>query len=131
MLASAAVNAPWQLTVLWGLVVGGGTGMTALVLGATVANRWFVNRRGLVIGIMTASSATGQLLFLPGYAAIESVFGWRAVLYAVGIAMFLLVPLILWLMRDNPADVGLIAFGETPEQALEAARQRNAPLPSG
>jgi MFS family permease len=73
MLTSAAVNAPWQLTLLWGSVGGGGTGMTALVLGATVANRWFITRRGLVIGIMTASSATGQLLFLPGYAAIDSI----------------------------------------------------------
>src|ERR1700744_461285 len=71
MIASAGIAAPWQLTLLWGLVVGGGTGMTALVLGATVANRWFVSRRGLVIGIMTASSATGQLLFLPGYARTD------------------------------------------------------------
>src|ERR1700743_3098733 len=77
MLASAGVNAPWQLTVLWGLVVGGGTGMTALVLGATVANRWFAQRRGLVIGLMTASSASGQLLFLPLFAHLNEVFGWR------------------------------------------------------
>ncbi|MDX8470279.1 MFS transporter [Mesorhizobium sp. VK23B] len=111
MLASAAVTDPWQLTVLWGLVVGGGTGMTALVLGATVANRWFVNRRGLVIGIMTASSATGQLLFLPLYAVIDQSFGWQSVLVAVAAAMLLLVPLIVWLMRDHPADVGLAPYG--------------------
>jgi sugar phosphate permease len=121
MLTSTLVNAPWQLTLLWGLVVGGGTGMTALVLGATVANRWFVNRRGLVIGIMTASSATGQLLFLPGYAAIDAAFGWRAVLYAVCAVMFLLVPLIIWLMRDNPADVGLTAYGEPADQKAQPA----------
>jgi MFS family permease len=83
MAASAAVDVPWQLTVLWGLVVGGGTGLTALVLGATVANRWFISRRGLVIGVMTASSATGQLPFLPAYAAIDDAFRWRAVLYTV------------------------------------------------
>jgi sugar phosphate permease len=127
MLASTGVNAPWQLTALWGLVVGGGTGMTALVLGATVANRWFVNRRGLVIGIMTASSATGQLLFLPGYAAIDDAFGWRAVMYAVGVVLLLLVPLILWLMRNHPADIGLQAYGEplTPDaaQSIQAAQK--------
>jgi sugar phosphate permease len=112
MAASAAVNAPWQLTLLWGFVVGGGTGMTALVLGATVANRWFVRRRGLVVGIMTASSATGQLLFLPAYAAIDTEFGWRAVLFTVAAVMLLLVPIIAWLMRDHPAQLGLSAYGE-------------------
>jgi MFS family permease len=126
MAASAGVNAPWQLTVLWGLIVGGGTGMTALVLGATVANRWFVSRRGLVVGIMTASSATGQLLFLPGYAEIDDAFGWRAVLFAVAVAMLWLVPLILWLMRDDPAHIGLAAYGE-----VAAADQRPAAAPSG
>jgi sugar phosphate permease len=115
MAASTAVNAPWQLTVLWGLVVGGGTGMTALVLGATVANRWFVNRRGLVIGVMTASSATGQLLFLPGYAVIDQAFGWRAVLFTVAGVMLLLVPLIVWLMRDDPTEMGLFAYGEVAQ----------------
>jgi sugar phosphate permease len=128
MLASTTVNAPWQLTALWGLVVGGGTGMTALVLGATVANRWFVSRRGLVIGIMTASSATGQLLFLPGYAAIDDAFGWRAVMYAVGAVLLLQVPLILWLMRDHPADIGLQAYGET---AVPDAVQPSSPRRPG
>ena len=55
----------WQLILLWGIVVGFGTGLTALVLGATVATRWFTARRGLVVGMLTASSATGQLVFLP------------------------------------------------------------------
>jgi sugar phosphate permease len=132
MLASTLVTAPWQLTALWGLVVGGGTGMTALVLGATVANRWFVNRRGLVIGIMTASSATGQLLFLPGYAAIDKAYGWRAVMYAVGAVLFLLVPLILWLMRDHPADIGLRAYGEPQiSEAEHTAQPTQKTAPSG
>jgi sugar phosphate permease len=127
MLASSAVNAPWQLTVLWGLVIGGGTGMTALVLGATVANRWFVSRRGLVIGIMTASSATGQLLFLPGYAWIDAVFGWRAVLYTVAVVMLVLAPVILWLMRNDPADIGLTAYGEEASGGTLAPKRPVAP----
>ena len=60
----------WQLVLLWGVVVGFGTGLTALVLGATVATRWFSARRGLVVGLLTASSATGQLVFLPLLAAL-------------------------------------------------------------
>ena len=65
LVASLAMTEVWQLMLLWGVVVGIGTGMTALVLGATVATRWFVARRGLVVGMLTASSATGQLVFLP------------------------------------------------------------------
>src|SRR5690606_33681907 len=56
---------PWQLYLLWGVAVGLGTGSMATVLAATVATRWFVARRGLVIGVLTAASATGQLVFLP------------------------------------------------------------------
>ena len=72
-----------QLLLLWGVVVGIGTGLTALVLGATVATRWFTARRGLVVGMMTASSATGQLVFLPAIAAVTESFGWRAALVVV------------------------------------------------
>jgi MFS family permease len=112
MAASTLASAPWHLTVLWGFIVGGGTGMTALVLGATVANRWFVHRRGLVVGMMTASSAAGQLLFVPAYAAIDAIYGWRVVLYAVAAALLLLVPIIGWLMKNSPKDIGLVAYGE-------------------
>jgi MFS family permease len=59
------MTASWQLALLWGVVVGLGTGTMASVLGAMVANRWFTERRGVVLGLLTASAATGQLLFLP------------------------------------------------------------------
>src|SRR3546814_7295897 len=67
VLGSFAMTGLWQLFLLWGLVVGTGTGLTAMVLGATVATRWFVARRGLVMGLLTASLAGGQLLFLPAF----------------------------------------------------------------
>src|ERR1700754_4882948 len=73
----------WQLMVLWGLVIGVGTGMTALVLGATVASRWFEKRRGLVIGLMTASNATGHLFFLPLLASLTEQIGWRMALTVI------------------------------------------------
>src|ERR671922_2392368 len=80
LVASLAMTKVWQLMLLWGVVIGIGTGMTALVLGATIATRWFVARRGLVVGILTASVATGQLLFLPALAAITETYGWRIAL---------------------------------------------------
>ena len=77
---------PWQLMLLWGVVVGTGSGATALVLGATVVARWFAARRGLVMGMLTASTATGQLIFLPVLASLAENFGWRAVSLAVAAA---------------------------------------------
>src|ERR1700710_2794657 len=76
LLASLAMTQVWHLMLLWGVVIGIGTGMTALVLGATIAARWFVARRGLVVGILTASVATGQLAFLPLLATLTDQYGW-------------------------------------------------------
>src|ERR1700684_2950365 len=76
-IASLAMTRVWQLVLLWGVVIGVGTGLTAIVLAATVATRWFTQRRGLVIGLLTASSATGQLVFLPLIAELTERFGWR------------------------------------------------------
>src|SRR5258708_21798687 len=74
---SSFMQSSWQLVALWGVMVGVGSGAMALVLGAMVATRWFVRRRGLVTGIFAASTATGQLIFLPGQAAIIEAYGWR------------------------------------------------------
>ena len=106
------MSAPWQLLLLWGIVVGSGSGMMALVLGAIVVNRWFSKRQGLVLGILTASTATGQLVFLPMLASVVERFGWRtAVLTIAGVAL-LVIPLVAILMRDRPSDLGLRPFGE-------------------
>jgi predicted MFS family arabinose efflux permease len=99
--------------VLWGVIVGVGTGLTALVLGATVATRWFVKRRGLVVGLMTASMATGQLVFLPVLATLTERHGWRTALLFVAGALVLAIVAVTFLMRDRPSDVGLPAYGET------------------
>jgi len=118
--AILAMGQIWQLWLLWGGVVGIGTGMTALVLGATVASRWFVARRGLVIGLLTASSATGQLAFLPLAAWLADHYGWRiALLPALG-ACAVAGLLALLFMRDRPSDLSLRAYGE-PEGAAPAA----------
>lgn len=111
----------WQLFLFWGLFVGVGTGMTAIVLGATVANRWFSQRRGLVIGILTASSATGQLAFLPLIARLSEDYGWQAALVLVCALLVVALVLVLLLLRDRPVDVGLAPYGETQALAPAAA----------
>lgn len=104
----------WQLFVLWSLMLGLGTGLTALVLGAVVANRWFSARRGLVIGLLTASSATGQLAFLPVAAWMIEHWGWRTAVAPIVLGCVLIAMLALCFMRDRPSDLGLVPFGELP-----------------
>jgi predicted MFS family arabinose efflux permease len=117
LLLSLAMTRVWQLIALWGVVVGLGTGLTALVLGATVATRWFSDRRGLVIGLLTASSATGQLVFLPLLASLTEQVGWRPAVALVCIVLGLAALLVFALMRDRPSDLGLAAFGEKQGEA--------------
>ncbi|HKD24290.1 MAG TPA: MFS transporter [Xanthobacteraceae bacterium] len=112
LLLSLAMTRVWQLVLLWGVVIGLGTGLTALVLGVTVATRWFSTRRGLVTGLLTASSATGQLLFLPLLASVSERLGWRPAVTMVCGALALTAFAVLAFMRDRPADVGQQPFGQ-------------------
>jgi len=113
LLASLAMTRVWQLVLLWGVVVGIGTGLTAIVLAATVATRWFTKRRGLVVGLLTASSATGQLVFLPLIAELTGRFGWRLALVFVCGLLVLAAIVALLLMRDRPSDLNLPPYGES------------------
>jgi MFS family permease len=112
----------WELYLLWGVVVGAGAGCMATVLAAVVANRWFVARRGLVVGVLTAAGATGQLLFLPLLATEVVSRGWRWASLTVAAAVVLVLPLVALLMRDRPEDMGLRAYGAT---------EGGAPVPLG
>jgi predicted MFS family arabinose efflux permease len=109
---SSLMSAPWQMILIWGVLVGGATGVAAMTLAATVVNRWFTTHRGLAMGILTASSATGQLVFLPLLAAVAERFGWRPVVLVVAGATVLVLPLVAWLLPERPADVVLRPFGE-------------------
>jgi MFS family permease len=128
LVISLAMTQVWQLILLWGVVVGIGTGMTALVLGATIAARWFNARRGLVVGILTASAATGQLVFLPLLAHLTEIMGWRTALGLMcgmlGVAAFA----VLMVMRDRPGDLGLRPFGDDGKAPLPAPAPNNAPI---
>src|SRR6266403_226175 len=128
LIGSLVMTKVWQLMLLWGVVIGIGTGMTALVLGATVAARWFVGRRGLVVGILTASVATGQLVFLPLLAHLTDRFGWRIALGLICAMLAVSASAVLLLMRDRPSDVGLRPFGDTGTEPLPAPPPNTAPI---
>ncbi|HVL24732.1 MAG TPA: MFS transporter [Thermomicrobiales bacterium] len=115
-LLTTLMTAPWQLYLFWGVLVGLGTGSMATVLAATVANRWFVARRGLVTGVLTAASATGQLAFLPALAWLASHYGWQAVSVAVATATIAVIPVVLLFARNRPSDLGLRRYGATEDE---------------
>ena len=110
-LLSLRMTNTFMLTLTWGVMVGVGSGMAALTLGATVANRWFIAHRGVAMGLMTASSATGQLVFLPLMAALVTAFGWRAAALTSGLGAVIILPLAWFFLRETPASMGLSPVG--------------------
>ncbi len=118
--ASVLMTASWQLVLLWGVLVGVGTGAISMGFVATVAVRWFEQRRGLVTGVLTAASATGQLIFLPVVAEVTTRYGWRWASLIVAAAALAVVPPVLLFMRNYPADKGLLPYGATTTEAPQA-----------
>ncbi|MBN8891591.1 MAG: MFS transporter [Bordetella sp. SCN 68-11] len=127
LVLSTRMTLLWQFYVFWGVLVGMGTGMTAIVLGATVANRWFTARRGLVLGLLTSAAATGQLVFLPIAAWLAETYGWRVSVLAPISALSVAFVMMLLFGRDHPCEVGLAPYGEAgpprppPQQPAEGA----------
>ncbi|MFB7935999.1 MFS transporter [Streptomyces sp. NPDC056049] len=121
------MTAAWQLVLYWGILVGLGSGSMALAFAATVTNRWFTARRGLVTGILTAAGASGQLVFLPLLSWLVEDHGWRPAAVTVALSALAVVPFVWLLLRDHPADVGLAPYGgeyaEKPAPVTGAARR--------
>ncbi|MFC8583126.1 MFS transporter [Streptomyces sp. NPDC057217] len=121
------MTAAWQLVLYWGILVGLGSGSMALAFAATVTNRWFVARRGLVTGLLTAAGASGQLIFLPLLSWLVERHGWRPASVTVALAALAVVPFVWLLLRDHPADVRLAPYGgeytEKPAPVTGAARR--------
>jgi sugar phosphate permease len=121
--ATTFMTKPWHMVVIWGVVVGCGAGMTAYSLSATVVNRWFRKSQGTVMGLLTASAATGQLLFLPILASLSHHHGWRVAAFTTAGAALVVLPLVLLFMRNYPEDVGLRPFGAAYHEYDQAAAQ--------
>lgn len=121
--ASGFITHVWQLYLTWGVLVGLGSCLGMMALAVTVANRWFVERRGLVVGILTAGNASGQLIFLPLLAHIATNTGWRFVPWTAAAVMLALLPVAWLLLAESPAMIGTAPYGATavvPEPPLAA-----------
>ncbi len=122
---TTVMHTAWQLDLLWGVIVGLGTGSMAMTLGAYVSTRWFAERRGIVMGALTASSATGQLVFLPLLASLVVIHGWRAATMTVSIVALAMIPIAWLFMRNDPSEIGLSPYGappDSPDPRLEPER---------
>lgn len=108
------ISSSWHLVLLWGLLVGLGSGALSGWVAATVSNRWFVERRGLVVGILTVANATGQLIFLPLLASLTGTAGWRSSVLLVTACALLGIPLVMLFLRNYPQDMGLLPYGAAP-----------------
>ena len=123
--STSLMTTPWQLILMWGFLVGSGTGFLATVLSATIAARWFTARRGLVVGILSGGASTGQLLFLPVMANVTAAYGWRTTVLAIAGVVCVVVPLVALILRDRPSDMGLLPYGETIQQKPAAPPKGN------
>ena len=117
---------PWHLWALWGIGVGVGTGSMALVFAATVANRWFVARKGIVIGALTAATASGQLVFLPMLSYFAINYGWKSVSLTVGTAAALVIPFIYFFLKEKPEALGMTPYGAPSDWQPPAPNELSA-----
>src|SRR6201996_4868941 len=110
---SSFITEIWQLYLTWGVLVGLGSGAGMVGLATAIANRWFVARRGLVVGLLTASNASGQLVFLPLLASLVVAHGWSFAPLVVALTILALMPVVMLVLPNSPADIGLAPFGST------------------
>jgi len=123
---SAWMQAPWQMTLLWGIIVGTGTGFLSMVVGSIIATRWFVKRRGLVVGIFSAGGAAGQLIFLPLFSNLLETFSWQMVVLGISLLTLGVMVMVAVIMRDNPSDVGLIPYGTLQQDHVNSVAKANS-----
>ena len=123
-IASAAMTDLWQFGLLWGLLSGIGTGVTAGALGVTIANRWFTKRRGLILGLFGAATSAGQMVFYRTLIPLVERIGWRGSVVLIGVIALVVITPVLLLMRDDPAEIGVEPYGgpaPVPAGAIPAA----------
>ncbi|EJN09999.1 MFS transporter [Herbaspirillum sp. YR522] len=122
---STLMQMPWHMLLSWGLLVGVGTGVAANTLGATIVGRWFEKRRGLAMGLLTASAATGQMVFLPLMAAMVGAYGWRSVAILVSVVALLAIPLVWLLLPESPSAIGTTMLGQADDHQEPTPTRKN------
>lgn len=122
VLLTYIMEKPWQLIFIWGIIIGLGSGLFLTVLSPYVANRWFEKRRGLAVGILTAATATGQLILLPILAIILETHSWRWAISLILILSLVMLIVILLFMKNSPVEMGILPYGQDKEKVATYIR---------
>ncbi|KAB2332312.1 MFS transporter [Cytobacillus depressus] len=128
MIASLFMTHIWHLNLIWGIMIGVASGVFLTVLSATVANNWFEKRKGIVVGILMAATAAGQMIFLPLLSNLTEAFSWRTGIYVFIVLGILMIPIIAIWMRDKPAERGLLPYGAAASQASPIIANKKNPI---
>lgn len=128
MIAAPLLTSPLMFVMVWGVGVGIGAGVLGMVMGATIINHWFLEGRGLAMGILSAAIATVQLIVLPPAAIIVRAYGWRSATVGIALFTFLLLIMTFRWMRDRPADVGALRYGELEPAPPPTEKRSTNPL---
>lgn len=130
MIVSLFMTEIWQLNLIWGILIGLGCGVFLTVLSTTIANNWFEKRRGLVLGLLMASTAAGQMIFLPLLSYITEAYSWRMGLSVFVVLAALMIPVIAIWMKDKPAEKGLLPYGAVMQDVKPAPVMKKNPIVS-
>lgn len=128
ILLTFMMNQSWQLIIIWGMIIGLGSSLFLTVLSPYVANHWFEKRRGLAVGILTASTATGQLILLPVLAAIIEKYSWRPAIGLIMSLSIIMLIIIFIFMKNSPKDVGILPYGLEKEIQVSDEGQKENPI---
>ena len=94
---------------------------------ARVISAWFHRHQGLVLGVVMASSGIGGSLFSVVMTAVMTRWSWRAALGISAGLLFLAAVLVVLLVRDAPAWMGLQPLGDEEDRQRAKARQTRRP----
>ncbi|MBS4199171.1 MFS transporter [Bacillus sp. FJAT-49732] len=128
MILTFIMNQSWQLIIIWGIIIGLGSSLFLTVISPYVANHWFEKKRGLAVGILTASTATGQLILLPVLATIIENYSWRPAIGLIMVLIFIMLIIILLFMKNTPKEVGILPYGLEQEKRESNERQKENPI---
>src|SRR5215470_8227980 len=127
-LLSSQVTSLWQVYLTAGVLMSVGGGGVQMSTAASVVARWFEARRGLVLGVLGGAMSAGQLVIVPLAVWFTKTYGWRLSYVYLGVLLLVIAfPLALWLLKDDPARKGLLAYGAVKGRSQSGATGASSP----
>ena len=127
LLASSQVYETWQIYITYSVLLALGTGAFFAIV-TTTASRWFVKKRGLVIGIASAAGGVGQIILAPFSSFLLSQFDWRQSFIILGLIVWVIIIPASLLMKRDPGVIGVLPDGEADERVSDKFAQTRAPV---